>query len=138
MVLGGMGRCPGFFCMAVSLDVAGLTLLLIGIFANVRVGGRGFGDCLVYSGSIIVFLSLIWWLFWCTGNIEVPLEELEKEPALEGRLARRFSQRLSVKSQGSPEEADKLGKEGELSVREIATAISWDMVVTWHSGVPKI
>eukprot|EP00061_Rhincodon_typus_P008048 g30310.t1 len=114
MLLRGIGRCPAFFWMAISLDVGGLFLLLVGIFANVQVGGRGFGDCLVYSGSIIVFFSLIWWLFWCTGNIELPPEEMENAKSL-AQLTRVFSERLPVKSTNSPREMD-------------CTAIPWDAV----------
>ncbi|XP_043571155.1 transmembrane protein 238-like [Chiloscyllium plagiosum] len=122
MVLKGIGRCPAFFWMAISLDVGGLSLLLVGIFANVQVGGRGFGDCLVYSGSIIVFFSLVWWLFWCTGNIELPPEELENAKSL-AQLTRGFSERLPVKSKDSPREVD-------------ATAIRWDTVQRFSETAP--
>ncbi|KAG7325988.1 hypothetical protein KOW79_010913 [Hemibagrus wyckioides] len=54
-----VGRCFGFFLLAVVLDVAGLVLFLLGIFAPLS-----FWDFFVLSGPIIIFLSLIFWIFW--------------------------------------------------------------------------
>ncbi|KAM3863541.1 transmembrane protein 238 [Diretmus argenteus] len=73
----GLGRCAGAFWLAVAFDVFGLLILLIGVFANVF-----FYDFLIYAGAIVIFLSLIWWLFWYTGNIEVPPAELEDDVGL--------------------------------------------------------
>ncbi len=53
------------------LDVAGLVLLLVGIFAPIS-----FWDLLVLSGPIIIFLSLVFWIFWYLGNLTVPYREL--------------------------------------------------------------
>ncbi|XP_062875179.1 transmembrane protein 238-like [Trichomycterus rosablanca] len=96
-VLAGLGRCSCAFWLAVVFDVCGLLVLLAGVFTDVF-----FYDFLIYAGAIIIFLSLIWWVFWYTGNIEVPPEELEddvgllkkKEKGLAGAL-RRFSSRIS-------------------------------------------
>ncbi|XP_065111439.1 transmembrane protein 238 [Paramisgurnus dabryanus] len=93
---GGLGRCSCAFWLAVSFDVLGLVILLLGVFGNVF-----FYDFLIYAGAIIIFLSLIWWVFWYTGNIEVPPGELEDDVGLlkKGRglagVVRRFSTRLS-------------------------------------------
>ncbi|XP_060758125.1 transmembrane protein 238-like [Neoarius graeffei] len=95
-VLGGLGRCSCAFWLAVAFDVCGLLVLLAGVFADVF-----FYDFLIYAGAIIIFLSLIWWVFWYTGNIEVPPGELEddvgllkkKEKGFTGVL-RRFSSRI--------------------------------------------
>ncbi|XP_043946475.1 transmembrane protein 238-like [Protopterus annectens] len=94
----GLGRCACAFWLAVTFDVFGLTVLLIGVFANVF-----FYDFLIYAGAIIIFLSLIWWIFWYTGNIEVPPEELEDDVGLIKKqpqqgvlgLVRRVSNRIS-------------------------------------------
>lgn len=93
---GGLGRCSCAFWLAVAFDVLGLIILLLGVF-----GDLFFYDFLIYAGAIIIFLSLIWWVFWYTGNIEVPPEELEDDVGLlkKGRglagVVRRFSSRLS-------------------------------------------
>ncbi|XP_074052035.1 uncharacterized protein LOC141494720 [Macrotis lagotis] len=63
----GLGRCPFAFWLAVSFDLVGLAVLLTGVFSEVF-----FYDLLLYAGSIIIFLSLIWWVFWYTGNVEAP------------------------------------------------------------------
>ncbi|KAI4887689.1 hypothetical protein NFI96_005899, partial [Prochilodus magdalenae] len=97
-VIGGLGRCSWAFWLAVVFDSLGLMVLLLGVFADLF-----FYDFLIYAGAIVIFLSLIWWVFWYTGNIEVPPEQLEeddvgllkkKEKGLGGVL-RRFSTRLS-------------------------------------------
>lgn len=96
----GLGRCACSFWLAVAFDIAGLAVLLIGVFANVF-----FYDLLIYAGAIVIFLSLVWWVFWYSGNIEVPPAELEDDVGLlkknKGGLAgisgavRRLSSRVS-------------------------------------------
>ncbi|CAN9505350.1 unnamed protein product [Ophioblennius macclurei] len=76
-VYSGLGRCVACFWLAVVFDVVGLTVLLVGVFANVF-----FYDLLIYAGAIVIFLSLIWWVFWYSGNIEVPPAELEDDVGL--------------------------------------------------------
>lgn len=96
----GLGRCVCCFWLAVAFDVVGLLVLLIGVFVDVF-----FYDLLVYAGAIVIFLSLIWWVFWYSGNIEVPLSELEDDVGLLkkdkgvlggiGGAVRRLSSRVS-------------------------------------------
>ncbi|XP_056144670.1 transmembrane protein 238-like [Lampris incognitus] len=93
----GLGRCACAFWLAVVFDFVGLLVLLIGVFS-----GMFFFDFLIYAGSIIIFLSLIWWVFWYTGNIEVPPGEPEedvgtakKNRAGIANTVRRLSSRLS-------------------------------------------
>ncbi|KAM6905410.1 transmembrane protein 238 [Xenentodon cancila] len=73
----GLGRCVSCFWLAVAFDVLGLVVLLIGVFVNVF-----FYDLLIYAGAIVIFLSLIWWVFWYSGNIEVPPAELQDDVGL--------------------------------------------------------
>ncbi|KAJ8344965.1 hypothetical protein SKAU_G00291580 [Synaphobranchus kaupii] len=94
--LRGLGRCSCAFWLAVTFDIFGLIVLMVGVF-----GDLFFYDFLIYAGAIIIFLSLIWWVFWYTGNIEVPPEELEDDVGLLKRdrsiagAMRRLSSRLS-------------------------------------------
>ncbi|XP_044089158.1 transmembrane protein 238-like isoform X2 [Neovison vison] len=71
----GLGRCRHFFWLGVVFDTVGATLLFTGVFAHLL-----FYDLLLYLGSIIIFFSLLWWVFWYTGNIELTAEESLKEP----------------------------------------------------------
>uniref|UniRef100_G3TUL8 Transmembrane protein 238 like n=2 Tax=Elephantidae TaxID=9780 RepID=G3TUL8_LOXAF len=66
----GLGRCRHFFWLGVVFDAVGVVVLFTGVFADLF-----FYDLLLYLGSIIIFLSLLWWVFWYTGNIEMPPEE---------------------------------------------------------------
>ncbi|XP_061425829.1 transmembrane protein 238 [Lethenteron reissneri] len=88
----GIGRCAYAFVLAISFDVAGVALLTWGLFGDVI-----YFDLLIYCGAILVFLSLVWWIFWYTGNIEVPLSEFDddRKPGGFERLARTVSRRLS-------------------------------------------
>lgn len=72
----GVGRCKCAFWFAVAHDILGFLILLSGVFWDVF-----FHDFLLYCGAVIIFLSLIWWVFWYSGNIEVPPEELEDDVA---------------------------------------------------------
>ncbi|XP_061247077.1 transmembrane protein 238-like [Bos javanicus] len=67
-----LGRCALFFGLALLLDVVGLVLLLVGIFASLD-----FWDFLIYTGSLILAFSLLFWIAWYTLNMEVPLEKLD-------------------------------------------------------------
>nr|XP_032832039.1 transmembrane protein 238-like [Petromyzon marinus] len=60
-----LGRCAWAFVLALVFDVVGLVMILVGIFAN----QVAYYDFLIYTGAIVVFLSIIWWLFWFMGNI---------------------------------------------------------------------
>ncbi|XP_012866660.1 PREDICTED: transmembrane protein 238 [Dipodomys ordii] len=62
----GLGRCRHFFWLGVAFDTVGATVLLTGVFADLL-----FYDVLLYLGAIILFISLLWWISWYTGNIEL-------------------------------------------------------------------
>lgn len=100
----GLGRCRMALLLAVALDVAGMAALLTGVFAQLQVRGRDFGDLLIYSGALLVFLSLLGWIFWYTGNIEISRQELERDyglrPSALARLARKLSRRWSAPAAG--------------------------------------
>ncbi|KAG8546193.1 hypothetical protein GDO81_019565 [Engystomops pustulosus] len=92
-------RCRLALLFAVFMDLVGITSLLVGIFAELQLNGQDYGDLLIYTGAILVFLSLIGWIFWYTGNIEISLEELQQDYTVKdgtlARLARKISRHLS-------------------------------------------
>ncbi|CAK6961693.1 transmembrane protein 238-like [Scomber scombrus] len=77
MTYGGVGRCKCSFWFAVAHDILGVFIMMVGVF-----GGLIIHDLFIYAGAIIIFLSLIWWVFWYSGNIDVPPEELEDDVGL--------------------------------------------------------
>uniref|UniRef100_A0A3Q1EH79 Transmembrane protein 238-like n=2 Tax=Acanthochromis polyacanthus TaxID=80966 RepID=A0A3Q1EH79_9TELE len=73
-IYAGVGRCKCSFWFAVAHDILGVLIMMVGVF-----GGLIIHDLFIYAGAIIIFLSLIWWVFWYAGNIDVPPEELEDD-----------------------------------------------------------
>lgn len=60
-----------FLTLALIMDIVGLLLFFIGIFAPLS-----FWDFFVISGPLLIFLSLVLWIFWYIGNLTVSEEEL--------------------------------------------------------------
>lgn len=66
------GKCTSLFVsIAVILDVTGLILFFVGIFAPLS-----FWDFFVLSGPLLILISTVFWIFWYMGNIKVSDEEL--------------------------------------------------------------
>ncbi|CAL8238143.1 unnamed protein product [Merluccius merluccius] len=68
-----VGRCMGLALIALLMDTVGLILFFVGIFAS-----SNFWDFLIFTGTLLIFLSLVFWILWYLGNIEVSLEELRQ------------------------------------------------------------
>lgn len=104
---GAVGRCRCSFWFAVAHDILGVFIMMVGVF-----GGLVIHDLFIYAGAIIIFLSLIWWVFWYSGNIDVPPEELEDDVGLMmkkknrglSQAVRRVSNRIrnSLRRKGQP------------------------------------
>uniref|UniRef100_A0A8C7YN47 Transmembrane protein 238 n=1 Tax=Oryzias sinensis TaxID=183150 RepID=A0A8C7YN47_9TELE len=104
-VVACIGSCVPAFVMAVFLDVGGLVMLFVGIFADARLNGRFYGDFLIYTGAVVIFISLAFWVLWYIGNVRVAEESEDEEPGKRrssiALLARKFTE--TVRSPGAAE-----------------------------------
>ncbi|XP_061676866.1 transmembrane protein 238-like [Syngnathoides biaculeatus] len=102
----GLSHCKLALVFAVLMDLLGVTSLLLGVFAPLEIRGRDFGDFLVYSGALLVLLSLAGWVLWYSGNIEGLTSRKELGGAMGGavdRLARSLSRRIRLpRTRSSP------------------------------------
>ncbi|KAG8548672.1 hypothetical protein GDO81_024634 [Engystomops pustulosus] len=67
-----IGRCTPIFLIALLFDLVGVILLLVGIFAP-----YSYWDFYIYTGAIIIALSLVFWVLWYTFNVVVSHKELD-------------------------------------------------------------
>lgn len=72
-----IGRCWFLLVLALLADLAGVILIAVGIFANLS-----FWDFLIYTGASALALSVVFWIFWYTFNVEVSYEELGISPII--------------------------------------------------------
>ncbi|KAF4103492.1 transmembrane protein 238a isoform X1 [Onychostoma macrolepis] len=92
----GLTHCKFALVFAVLMDVFGVSALLIGVFVPLEIGGRDFGDLLVYSGALLVLMSMGGWVMWYSGNIEglISGNELTHKRNAVDRLVRTLSRRI--------------------------------------------
>ncbi|XP_068591816.1 transmembrane protein 238-like [Cebidichthys violaceus] len=94
----GLSHCKLALVFAVLMDLLGVISLLLGVFAPLEIQGRDFGDLLVYSGALLVVMSLAGWVMWYSGNIE-GLKSKKDYGGTDGvmdRLARSVSRRIRI------------------------------------------
>uniref|UniRef100_A0A8C9UX86 Transmembrane protein 238a n=1 Tax=Scleropages formosus TaxID=113540 RepID=A0A8C9UX86_SCLFO len=99
-----LSHCKVALVFALLMDLLGVTALLLGVFAPLEIKGRDFGDFLVYSGALLVMMSLGGWVMWYTGNIEALTshKELGYIGTAVNRLARTLSRRMTKRSHSGP------------------------------------
>ncbi|XP_031718063.1 transmembrane protein 238 [Anarrhichthys ocellatus] len=135
-----IGGCLSVFIAAVLFDVLGVILLFIGIFADVRIGGRFYGDFLIYTGSLVIFTSLAFWVMWYVGNVPVSEDDgwMRKRSGGVARLARKLTERLSQKLKPEArvkyvEEDKKEGSQVSAPAPREASRVTWGRSTVYHN-----
>uniref|UniRef100_A0A8C6SIS2 Transmembrane protein 238a n=1 Tax=Neogobius melanostomus TaxID=47308 RepID=A0A8C6SIS2_9GOBI len=102
----GLSHCKLALIFAVITDLLGAISLLTGVFAELEIKGQDFGDLLVYTGALLVLMSLAGWVIWYSGNLEGLRSHKELEGAIDGavdRIARNLSRRIRLhRTRSSP------------------------------------
>lgn len=102
----GLSHCKLALIFAVLTDFLGAISLLAGVFAPLEIKGRDFGDLMVYSGALLVLMSMAGWVIWYSGNIEGLTSQKELGGAVGGavdRLARSLSRKIRLpRTRSSP------------------------------------
>uniref|UniRef100_A0A8C1DY79 Transmembrane protein 238a n=2 Tax=Cyprinus carpio carpio TaxID=630221 RepID=A0A8C1DY79_CYPCA len=96
MACAGLKHCKVALGFAVIFDIFGFTALFLGLFVPLEMKGRDFGDLLVYTGALMVLISLGGWVMWYSGNIEgIPTQkDLRRIGNAVDHLARSLSKKI--------------------------------------------
>uniref|UniRef100_A0A4W4GYL8 Transmembrane protein 238a n=1 Tax=Electrophorus electricus TaxID=8005 RepID=A0A4W4GYL8_ELEEL len=96
----GLAHCKFILVFAIIMDIFGITTVLMGVFAPLEVKGHDFGDLLVYTGTVLVMLSMAGWVMWYSGNIEglTSIKDLEARRTPLDRLACSLSQQVYMET----------------------------------------
>ncbi|XP_026765879.3 transmembrane protein 238-like [Pangasianodon hypophthalmus] len=96
------GQCAPLFFLAVTFDLVGFILLLVGLCASPQIAGRCYGDFLALTGAILMFFGLGMWVLWYAGNLGA-----DGRRSGFGRIARKLTERLSsVRGRGDRASAE--------------------------------
>ncbi|KAL6461233.1 hypothetical protein MHYP_G00311990 [Metynnis hypsauchen] len=96
----GLSHCKVALAFAVIFDLLGVVALLVGVFVPLEVKGRDFGDLLVYTGALMVLMSLGGWVMWYSGNIEglASSKEMGHIGNAVDRIARTLSRKIRTRT----------------------------------------
>lgn len=95
----GVPHCKLALVFAVLLDLFGVVSLLVGVFVPLEIQGQDFGDFLVYTGALLVLMSMAGWVMWYSGNIEGLPSKKELRGTVGGavdRIARSLSRKILI------------------------------------------
>lgn len=100
----GLAHCKVALAFAVIFDLVGVMVLLAGVFVPLEVKGRDFGDLLVYTGALLVLMSLGGWVMWYSGNIEglTSRKEMGHIGNAVDRIARTLSRKMRTHRHQGP------------------------------------
>ncbi|KAK3524671.1 hypothetical protein QTP86_000546 [Hemibagrus guttatus] len=113
-----IGQCAPLFFLAVTFDLVGFLLLLVGLAASPRIGDRVYGDFLAITGAILMFYGLGMWVLWYAGNLGA-----DRKRTGFGRIARKLTERVSTVrwrgESGKIQQDEQEMKEEEEQVEEV-------------------
>ncbi|XP_053493823.1 transmembrane protein 238-like [Ictalurus furcatus] len=109
-----IGQCAPLFFLAVTFDLVGFIVLLVGLCGSLQIGGRYYGDFLALTGAVLMFFGVGMWVMWYAGNLDA-----DGKRSGFWRIARRLTTRLSsMRGRGDSGKTEEEEMEQEMEVEE--------------------